>query len=138
LQHDIPNVFADIGLIERALDNLIDNALRHTSKGASVRVRLAETAGRIELRVEDEGHGIPSSDLPRLFERFHQGARSDEVDGGTGFGLAITRRIVDLHGGTLAVQSEVDVGSTFCIEIDVHDRGTSPVDSKSDIVVTST
>ena len=137
LQPDVPSVHGDIGLIERALDNLIDNALRHTPGGSAVRVRLARRAGRVVLRVEDEGPGIPSRELPHLFERFHQVDCTADADGGAGLGLAITRRIVDLHGGQLAVESEVDVGSTFRIELEAHVADESARDRKSEEVVNS-
>ncbi len=118
LQFEIPEqapfVSADVGLIERALENLIDNALKFTGPGGAISLSVEEKEGEVETRVSDTGRGIPEQQLPRIFDRFHR-AEDSQYNGrpGTGLGLAIVKRIIDLHGGTLQVASAVGVGTTF-------------------------
>lgn len=110
LSRELPAVRADIGLIERALDNLLSNATRHTPRGGTVELAVRRRAGRVEFGVRDTGAGIRRQDLPRVFERAFQRAPSD---GGAGLGLAITRRIVHLHGETIDVASREGQGAHF-------------------------
>jgi len=115
---DLPAVAADIGLVERALDNLIDNALRHTPSGGEVAVTLRCQPASVEVSVHDTGSGIPLDEQPRLFERFVRVEREGCDPGrGAGLGLAITRRIVELHGGSLTVDSRPDAGATFAFSL---------------------
>ena len=115
---NLPMVVGDIGLIERALENLIDNALRHTPAGGEVYVSLwpCQHNGRAGVRVEvsDSGEGIAASDLPHIFERNFRVAQSNE---GAGLGLAITKRILELHGGTVEVESELGRGTRFSFQL---------------------
>jgi predicted ATPase/signal transduction histidine kinase len=106
--HELPLVHADLGLIERAFDNLIGNALKHTPAGGCVTVRLQAGSGSVDADVIDTGAGIAANDLPFIFDRFYRGGGS----AGAGLGLAITRRIVELHAGTITVQSSA-AGSSF-------------------------
>ena len=110
-----PFVRADIGLIERALENLIENALRHTPRGGLVTVGFEKREGHVAVQVEDDGSGIAAEDLPRIFDRSFRAAPSvdNENATGAGLGLAITKRIVELHGGAIEVQSEIGRGTTF-------------------------
>jgi two-component system, OmpR family, sensor histidine kinase SenX3 len=105
----------DLSLLVR---NLIDNAIRYTLPDGRVRVQVAIEDGGVFLRVEDTGIGIPSRDLPRVFERFYRvdRARSRET-GGTGLGLAIVKHVAENHGGSVRVQSELGRGSTFEIRL---------------------
>jgi len=121
----IGEINADPDRLEQALLNLVDNAVKYTSGGGSVRVaarlpadEVAESAGLpgpgfVELAVADTGPGIPREALPRVTERFYRvdKARSREL-GGTGLGLAIVKHIVHLHGGVLRIDSEVGKGTT--------------------------
>ena len=110
LPRDLPFVSADIELIERAIDNLLDNALRHTPSGGQVTVGLRDADGGAELVVQDTGVGIDPEELPRIFDRFYRGKRSE---GGSGLGLAIARRILELHGSTIHVDSAVGAGTSM-------------------------
>jgi signal transduction histidine kinase len=105
----------DLSLLIR---NLVDNALRHTPPGGSIHVRLHNMDGTALLTVTDTGVGIPSRDLPRIFERFYRvdRARSRET-GGTGLGLAIVKHVVENHGGAVEVRSELGRGSTFEVRL---------------------
>ena len=119
LEADLPErlsfVKADIALTERALSNLIENALSYTPEGGTVRVALEDAPGRVHVRVSDTGPGIPEEELPRIFERFYRvdKSRSPQGEGGTGLGLAIAQKILDLHGRSLDVESAVGEGTTF-------------------------
>ena len=114
IPQDATLVSADIALIERVLENLIENALRYTPKGGRVRLSLHPGAGRIEASISDTGRGIPADELPHIFERFYrvEKARGDALDG-TGLGLAIVHRILELHGSLIEVESELGVGTKF-------------------------
>ena len=105
-------------LLEQALTNLIDNAIKYSNPGSPVDISVRRTGAGIALTVRDRGIGIPKQDLPRVFERFYRvdKARSREL-GGTGLGLAIVKHIVLAHGGTVQAESEPGAGSTFTIEL---------------------
>jgi two-component system phosphate regulon sensor histidine kinase PhoR len=119
---DLPLVSADPDRIEQVLVNLIDNAVKYTLAGDSVTVSAYPVADSrtVEVCVRDAGVGIPSQDLPRLTERFYRvdKARSREL-GGTGLGLAIVKHIVQAHGGTLRIESELGVGTSVFIALPV-------------------
>jgi two-component system sensor histidine kinase SenX3 len=106
---------ADLAL---AIRNLVDNALRHTSRGGTVEVTLVGDDGRVEVSVEDTGEGIPQRELSRIFERFYRidVARS-RATGGTGLGLAIVKHVAERHGGTVTARSQLGVGSTFLLRL---------------------
>lgn len=107
-----PYVQGDISLIERVIENLVENALRHTSAGGRVTVALQADQDRAEVQVTDTGRGIKEHDLPFIFDRQFRGAKTmDAVS--VGLGLAIAKRIVELHGSALHVTSTVGEGSTF-------------------------
>lgn len=119
---DAPAVLADLGLMERALENLIGNALRHTDAGGSVTVAARPHGGRLCISVADTGCGIAEQDLPHIFERFN-GSRNLSSGrlstAGTGLGLAITQRIAELHHSELKVESVVGEGTTFSFDLDI-------------------
>lgn len=104
--------------VRLAFRNLLDNAIRYTGAGGSVTVRLRAEANEASLEVADTGIGIPTRDLPRVFERFYRvdAARSRET-GGTGLGLAIVKHVVERHGGAVQVESELNRGSTFTVRL---------------------
>jgi two-component system phosphate regulon sensor histidine kinase PhoR len=111
-------VLGDRLALRRIVDNLILNAITYTPAGGHVWVTAKEEEGRAELRVRDDGIGIPSGDIDRIFERFYRvdKARSRSA-GGTGLGLAIVKHAVGLHGGTIEVRSEPGRGSEFIVRI---------------------
>jgi signal transduction histidine kinase len=114
-------VEADIGLVERALSNLIDNAIHYTPEGGRVRVRIDNEHREVCVAVEDTGPGIPEDDLPHIFERFYRVDKSRDRDkGGAGLGLAIAKTILELHDRTLEVESTVGAGTTFRFRLPVE------------------
>ena len=104
----LPFVRADIELVKRVLENLIENALRASREGGEVILELTHRAEGIEVSVADRGEGISAGDLPRIFERHFRGP-----GGRAGLGLAIAQRIVELHGSAIGVESREGEGSTF-------------------------
>jgi NtrC-family two-component system sensor histidine kinase KinB len=114
---DLPLVRADPEQIGRVLSNLLSNALRHTDRGGRVQVSAARRDGQVAISVADTGHGIPPEYLPRIFDRFVR--VPDAPSGGAGLGLAISKSIVEAHGGQIVVQSRVGHGSTFTFTLPV-------------------
>jgi signal transduction histidine kinase len=120
LGEDLPVVSADIGLIERVLENLIENALRYTPQGGRITVILSRVGETIMTRITDTGCGIPPSDLPHIFDRYYQvGKNHQSGESGSGLGLAITKRILELHESAVEVQSVVNQGTTFSFHLAV-------------------
>jgi two-component system phosphate regulon sensor histidine kinase PhoR len=110
----LPRVMADQGRLEQVVVNLLENAIKYTSDGGSVRLFTEDDDAYIRVSLADSGIGIPFKDLPRIFERFYRvdEARTRE-QGGTGLGLAIVKHIVQLHGGNVSVTSLPGQGSVF-------------------------
>src|SRR5437773_10399625 len=107
-------IYADPALFERAVGNLVDNALRFTPKNGSIQIALAEHAADFEVAVRDNGCGIGPEHLPRVFDRFYR-AESSRGSDGAGLGLALVKSIVELHGGSARIQSEVGRGTTVTL-----------------------
>jgi two-component system OmpR family sensor kinase len=103
---DLPLVLADVGLMERVLRNLLENALRYTHPGGTVSVIAAPAADGALVEIADTGIGIPDAELPKIFDRFYRVEKSrDLAAGSAGLGLAISKRILDLHDSTISVTS---------------------------------
>ena len=119
LPRELLPVQGDLKLIRRALTNLLDNAIKFTPPGGRIRVSATATASGVRVSVSDNGPGIAAEELTRVFDRFYRGTTDLEgTDGsGSGLGLAIAHRIIELHGGSLAVESEEGHGSRFIIEL---------------------
>lgn len=110
-------IFANDGQLNQVAMNLIDNAINYTSRGF-VRVNLTTQDSNAILTVQDSGIGVSSDHLPRLFERFYRVDKGrSRATGGTGLGLSIVRHIVEAHGGSVEVESELNKGSTFTVSI---------------------
>ncbi len=113
LPRDLPHVRADIALIDRALSNLIDNALRFTPRGGTVTIELKAKNDRVFVAVSDTGEGIPAEELPRIFERYYRSERINPRRTGAGLGLAIAQKIIELHNSHIQVKSVLRRGTTF-------------------------
>jgi signal transduction histidine kinase len=109
--------FVDRGMWEQIVLNLLANAFKYTLAG-TIRVSVSESASHAMLAVTDTGSGIPPESLPRLFERFYRVANAQgRTHEGTGIGLALVNELVKLHGGTIAVESQLGMGSTFTVSL---------------------
>jgi two-component system OmpR family sensor kinase len=118
------HVWADPDLLRRVMDNLIDNATRHTPEGTAVHLSGAHTAGGWNIEVRDEGPGVPENVRPVLFERFAGSAGRPRDSAGAGLGLALSRAIAESHGGRLQLVEQNGPGATF--RLFLPDRGSSP------------
>jgi signal transduction histidine kinase len=111
IRHDPPR-------IGQVVANLVGNAIKFTPRGGSVRVAVVPTGDGARIDVTDTGVGIDPAELPHIFERFYRGSRANEARGsGSGLGLAIVRSIVDMHGGTVEVETGLDRGSRFTVHL---------------------
>jgi signal transduction histidine kinase len=111
-------VSGDIGLVERLLENLIENAIKYTPAGGTVSLSLEPGEDGVLTRVADTGRGIARKDVGRVFERFYRGdGRHAGAPEGVGLGLAIASRIVQLHGSTIDVDSAPGRGTTFSFRL---------------------
>jgi len=116
IQEGLPVIAASESELYRVFENLIENAIHYTPQGGSLVVVAQKQANGVAVSIRDTGIGIDEKDLPHIFDRFYRAdkARSAET-GGTGLGLAIVKKIVELHDGTVQVQSQPNAGSTFTI-----------------------
>jgi signal transduction histidine kinase len=114
--HSLPEIRLDMGLLVMSINNLLNNALKYSSR--DIHVSASVLGNQIQIEITDHGIGIPSEDLDHIFDRFY---RADNVKGmaGTGIGLHMSHRIVTLHGGSIDVISSEGVGSTFTIRLPV-------------------
>ncbi|TCL57877.1 signal transduction histidine kinase [Hydrogenispora ethanolica] len=102
--------------LRRVIENLLDNAIRHTAAGGSIRIALRPAGKSLQLSIADSGEGIPPEHLEKIFDRFHQ-VDASRSKGKAGLGLAIAKQIIANHGGTIRVASAVGVGTTFTIQL---------------------
>jgi signal transduction histidine kinase len=117
---DLPLVPADPGRLGQVLDNLLGNAIKFSPSGSTITVRVRRDSTFVRTEVEDQGIGIPADKLDRIFDRFYQvDGSTTQRFGGTGLGLAIVKAIVESHGGHVAVESEVAVGSIFSFALPI-------------------
>ncbi len=120
IDEDLPLIWGDPARIEQVLVNLLSNALRHTSQG-EVKIHTFTEGSFVWVAVSDTGIGIATEDLPHVFERFWRVDRSrDRTSGGSGIGLAICRRLIELQGGQIIARSELGVGSTLSFSLPIH------------------
>jgi len=120
-QGDIPPLTADKERIEQVIINLISNAIKYTPEDGKIDVTAWEEKSRITVRVQDNGIGIPEEDIAHIFERFYRVEKSRTSEtGGTGLGLAIARELIEAHGGTISIESELGKGSSVTVTLPVH------------------
>ena len=130
----VANAKADVAVIvvpgdrvrlEQVAANLIDNAVKYTPRGGQVSVELHRENGRAILRVHDTGAGIPPDELPRIWDRLFRGDRS-RAERGLGLGLSLVKAVVEAHGGSVSVTSELGLGSTFIVSLPVDTTVAAP------------
>ncbi|MGI9544007.1 MAG: HAMP domain-containing sensor histidine kinase, partial [Cyclobacteriaceae bacterium] len=125
ISKDLPMVHADVSLIERVLQNLIDNAIKFTEDGGIITIETHREADQVEVKVSDTGEGIPEEEIPHIFERYHtlsDGAKNkkllDKVS--TGLGLAIVKKILEIHNTTINLTSKLNKGSSFYFSLPLY------------------
>ena len=124
---DLPPVRADSSRIVQVFSNLVGNAVKFTQSGGAITLSATRDGGKIQCSVADNGPGIPSAQIPRLFGKFWQAKRGDGR--GVGLGLAIARGIVEAHGGTITVDSEEGKGSVFSFPLQVWTNDMARMDT---------
>ena len=117
-------VKGDPGRLDQIFGNLVANALHHTPTGGAVTLSATHQDAAVQITVDDSGCGIPPEELPFVFDRFWKGdrARTHSNGTGSGLGLAIARQLVEAHGGSIAVESEVDRGTKFLVILPSAER----------------
>lgn len=113
---DHAEILCDPPSVSRLVCKLIENAIQYSRPGGKVYVRIRNGGGHVILEVEDNGIGIPQSELGQVFERFYRGSNARDMrERGSGIGLSLAHTIAELHGATMSVQSEVNVGTKFTV-----------------------
>jgi signal transduction histidine kinase len=115
----LPMVFADIGLVDRVVQNLMDNALKFTPQGGSVTIELRDKGKQVEVKIADTGPGIPEAEQSFIFERYRKMENNTQPTEGAGLGLAIVKKILELHESSIRVQSRLNEGTTFLFQLPV-------------------
>ncbi len=119
----LPPVEADPDCLRQVVQNLVENAVRHTPQGGEVRIVLVKEDGGVRLAVADTGTGIAAEDLSHIFEHFYRTDQSrSRSSGGTGLGLAIVKSLVEAHRGRVGVESAPGAGSVFTVTLPLHVR----------------
>jgi PAS domain S-box-containing protein len=126
IAEDLPKLVVDKLRLKQVLYNLLSNAIKFTGSGGTVRLEAKAVADAIEISVHDTGIGIRDEDLSRLFREFEQiGSTRDSAIEGSGLGLALTKKLVELHGGSIRVESQLGRGSTFTVSLPTAEKRTS-------------
>ena len=116
-------------LVARAIENLVENAIKYTNANGVVNVTLSKQAQKAHIAIQDTGVGIPAQGLERVFDKFYRAhAPEEEKVPGSGLGLSIVKTIAERHGGGVSVSSEINVGSTFALTLPVVNNGVEPAD----------
>ena len=120
-EKNLPFVNADIGLIERVLENLVENAIQNTPPGGSIRLKLTPQNEDVSVQVSDTGYGIPEEEQAHIFNRFYKLDKSRKSEPGhSGLGLAITKKILEIHDRSIEVASALGSGTTFSFQLPVN------------------
>jgi signal transduction histidine kinase len=119
--YNLPLVYADIGMMEKVIQNLLENAIKFTSENGSVTIKLEPQGHMILVKVQDSGEGISSDALPHIFDRYQRNERSGQLENkGLGLGLAIVKRILEVHEIEISVESTKGKGTSFSFQIPVY------------------
>lgn len=118
---DLPMIVADIALIDRVIQNLVDNAIKFTPSGGIVRIELHRLSDGVDVKISDTGSGILPEDIPHIFDRYNKGSQKNIFQNdGAGLGLAIVKKILEVHNLTIDVDSKVNEGTAFSFTLPVH------------------
>lgn len=119
---EIPFVFADLGMIEKVIQNLLDNAIKFTPAGGRVTLKLIPKQKFLELNIIDSGKGIDKSEQDLIFDRYKRSGKENSNIDGLGLGLAIVKKMLEVHGIEISVESSINKGSIFKFEIPYYER----------------
>lgn len=117
---DLPMVFADVSLVERVIQNLMDNALKFTPDNGSITLKLDEGKNGVEVRISDTGPGITEEEQAHIFERYFKAKNNEPKSNGAGLGLAIVQKILEIHNATIEVTSKPNQGATFFFQLPTY------------------
>lgn len=120
MEEGLPLVFADIALVERVIQNLVDNALKFTPEGGTITLQLSHNANNVEVMVKDTGLGISEQEQVYIFERYRKAKAATKENFGAGLGLAIVKKILDIHNATIQVSSKPNEGAAFRFALPVY------------------
>lgn len=120
LPDDLPLIYADIALVDRAIQNLVDNAIKYTKEGGKISFEFRKVENAVQVNIKDTGCGIPEDDLPLIFDRYHKGTNNKEASIGFGLGLAIVKKIIELHHSIISVKSKINEGTTFSFNLPLY------------------
>ncbi|MCK5703607.1 MAG: sensor histidine kinase, partial [Cyclobacteriaceae bacterium] len=120
MEEGLPLVFADIALVDRVIQNLMDNALKFTSEGGMITLLLSHSENNVEVTVKDTGLGISEQEQKYIFERYRKAKTSTKENFGAGLGLAIVKKILDIHNASIKVISKPNHGTAFQFALPVY------------------
>jgi len=114
--------FGDANLLERAFINIFSNAIKYSPENTTVKTILKRVDGSFYCTIKDQGYGIPKSEIPHLFTRFHRSSQADQLNiPGIGLGLTFVKTVIEGHNGSVCVESDLNAGSTFTVILPVHE-----------------
>ena len=116
----LPLTYGDISLVERVIQNLLDNALKFTPNNGKIEIKLEKVGDKIRFRILDNGVGIAENDLVAIFERYKSNDDSEEKKKGIGLGLAIAKKIIEMHDSSIEVSSKLNKGTSFSFQLPVY------------------
>jgi signal transduction histidine kinase len=117
---NLPMVFADLALVERAISNLLDNSIKYGKENGMIAIKLEETSSSVVINITDDGPGIPEQEQSHIFERYRRGDRTQTARKGAGLGLAIVKKILEIHNQNIRVLSESGKGATFIFDLPAY------------------
>ncbi|MEO6406621.1 MAG: HAMP domain-containing sensor histidine kinase [Ferruginibacter sp.] len=120
LSTELPPVYADVSLIERVMQNLVDNAMKFTPDGGKIIIKTSKANNDVEVTVADTGIGIPENEREQIFGRYYKANNFTDLKNSTGLGLAIIKKILDLHNSSLDLITEVNTGSSFVFRLPLY------------------
>jgi signal transduction histidine kinase len=119
VKESLPPVNGDEGTLVETVINILGNAIKYSRTGGKIKIQVLESENNIEISVADTGIGIAKEDLPFIFNDFYTGKDGQKIEKSTGLGLAIARRIIEAHNGTISAESELGKGTTFTIRLPI-------------------
>lgn len=119
---DLPLVVADAALVQTVLGHLFENAAKYSTPGSPIDVRALEEGSRVQIRITSHGPGLSEEELPRIFDRYYRGPRTEDTVPGMGIGLSIAREIVAAHGGRIWADSRPGNGTSFTLTLPIADK----------------